>query len=296
MKKKILFVLDSLVMGGLEKSFVLLCDNLDYSKFDVDVYFLNDDRTLLHELNKNVFVYPKAPLYSTVYNLSVFKSICELLKRGRFDLAFYRMFRFCKARFSRNNFSKIDWFFLKKTQLKIDKTYDVAIGYQEGSSNYFVAECVDAKIKNVWIHTDINAITTCCELDKETFEKADSICTVSNNSKDSLMMRYPQFEEKYKVFTLPSLYDLNLIQQYSLESVNFQKDYINIVSVGTLYELKGFHFCVKACKRLIDDDYKVRWYIVGEGSFRKKSKILLKLAIWKVIFSFWGNKAIHTNL
>ena len=37
MKKKLLFVIESLTLGGAEKSLVTLLNLLDYSKYDVDL-------------------------------------------------------------------------------------------------------------------------------------------------------------------------------------------------------------------------------------------------------------------
>lgn len=47
---------------------------------------------------------------------------------------------------------------MKKTMFQIDKHYDVAIGFEEGSACYYVADCVDADVKLGWIHTDIKKI------------------------------------------------------------------------------------------------------------------------------------------
>ena len=71
MKKKVLIVSDSLNMGGLEKCLINVCDNFDYSKYDVDLYLFNEGRTLLDKLNKNVNLLPASPYYKDVYNTSV---------------------------------------------------------------------------------------------------------------------------------------------------------------------------------------------------------------------------------
>ena len=44
--KKVLIVADSLSMGGLEKTLIDLCNNLDYAKYSVDLYLFNDGREL----------------------------------------------------------------------------------------------------------------------------------------------------------------------------------------------------------------------------------------------------------
>ncbi len=274
--KNILIVSDSLVMGGLEKSLIDLCNNLDYSKYSVDLYLFNEGRQLLPRLNKNVHILSDSPFYHWVYNCTISTSLLFLLKKARLDLVVYRLYRFLKARIHQNSFTKLDWFFQKKTLLKIEKHYDVAIGYAEGTAGYFVADCVKADVKSAWIHTDIKQITTNKELDHMTFSKVDYICTVSKNSKNSLMELYPEYCDKYRVFNLPSLFDFTEIERLAEQENDMDSECIRILSIGRLVELKGFHLCVQACRLLLDDDYKVKWYVVGEGEYRKTIECAIK--------------------
>lgn len=289
--KKILIVADSLSMGGLEKTLIDLCNNFDYTKYKVDLYLFNEGRELLEKLNKNVTLLPKSPYYSLVFNKSVGKSVATLLKKGQFWLASYRIWRFIKVRLKKRSFTRTDWHFQKKTMLKISEKYDVAIGYAEGTSCYYVAECVDAPIKNMWIHTDISAIESNRELDEMAFSKAKHICTVSQNSKRALEEIYPKFKEKIKVFTLPSLMDFSKVEYLVEETNEMDKSGCLIVSVGRLVELKGFHLCPVVLRRLIDEGYKVKWYVCGEGPQRDELESLIKKYGLENEFILLGNKS-----
>ncbi len=288
--KKVLIVADSLSMGGLEKTLIDLCNNLDYQKYNVDLYLFNDGRELLPKLNENVNLLPDSPYYSVVYNKSLMASVKALLKQKQFGLAFYRIIRFFKARLKLQGLSDFDWHYQKKTMLKLEKEYDAAIGFAEGSACYFVAECVKAKVKSLWIHTDINEIITNKALDNMAFSVAQSICTVSNNSANSLKENYPQFADKIKVFNLPSLFDFCNIQNLAAQENEMDKSTVNILSVGRLVELKGFHLCIKPCKRLIDEGYKIKWYIAGEGPQRAELEEQIKQNNLEDYFILLGNK------
>ncbi len=288
--KDILIVLDSLTTGGLEKTLIDLCNNIDYTKYNVDVYLFNDGRDLVPQLNRNVNLLPDSPYYSTVFNQSVFKSVKMLLKQKKFDLALYRIYRFLKVRSGKKGFSHKEWRFQKKTMLKINKQYDVAIGFAEHTACYYVSDCINAKVKNMWMHTDIKVIGTNRILDTMAFERADNICTVSQNSKKSLEEIYPQFKDKIKVFTLPSLFDFDHIDKLSNESNEMDKNTKCIVSVGRLVELKGFHLCVEPCKRLVDEGYNVKWYICGDGPQRPELEELIKQYNMEKNFILLGNK------
>ena len=268
MKKKILIVSSSLSTGGLEKCLINLSDNLDYEKYEVDLYLFNEGRALIEKLNKNVNLLPDSPYYATVFNRSLFGSVKELLKRGKIGLTVYRMVRFIKARLGKTAFTPYDWKNMKKTMLKIDKHYDVAIGFEEGSACYYVAECVNADKKIGWIHTDIKKIDSSKKLDERAFSLLDHVVTVSENSLNSLNDVYPDYKDKFRVIKLPALINTEEVERLSLEPNEMDDSVIKILSVGRLVELKGFHLCVEPCKRLVDEGYNVKWYVAGDGDYR----------------------------
>ncbi len=289
--KEILIVSDSLITGGLEKTLIDLCNNIDYSKYKVDLYLFNDGRDLLPQLNKNVNLLPDSPYYNVVFNTPIIQSVKTLIKQKRFDLLCYRLYRFIKTRLGKTDFSHtVDWNFQKKTMLRINKQYDVAIGYAEGSACYYVADCINAKVKNMWIHTDIKEIGSNRILDNMAFEKANNICTVSQNSKKSLEELYPQYKDKIKVFTLPSLFDFDHIDQLANEPNEMDKNAKCILSVGRLVELKGFHLCVEPCKKLVDEGYNVKWYICGDGPQRPELEELIRQHNIESNFILLGNQ------
>ena len=80
---------------------------------------------------------------------------------------------------------------MKKTMLRLTKHYDIAIGFEEGSACYYVADCVDADVKLGWIHTDIKKINNNKKLDASAFAKLDSVITVSQNSLQNLNLKSP---------------------------------------------------------------------------------------------------------
>lgn len=268
MKKKILIVSSSLSTGGLEKCLINLCNNFNYEKYEVDLYLFNEGRDLLGKLNKNVCLLADSPYYADVYNRSFGNSVKTLLKRKKLGLALYRIGRFLRIRFGSKKFTVNDWKNMKRTMLKMDKHYDVAIGFEEGSACYYVADCVDAGVKLGWIHTDIKKINNNKKLDESAFKKLDTVITVSQNSLNNLKEVYPAFADKFQCIILPSLLNYDEINRLAQEPNKMTGDEIKILSVGRLVELKGFHLCVSACKRLIDEGYKIKWYVAGEGDFR----------------------------
>ncbi len=267
-KKHILIVSSSLNTGGLEKCLVNFCNHLNPGQYEIDLYLFNEGRSLQKELNDNINLLPEYPLYYTVYNYPIGKSLWSLLKAGKIQLFAYRLRRFIRARFKRNLNTVFDWKYMQKAMMPASKVYDIAIGFEEGTACYYVAHCVNSKIKMGWIHTDIKKINSNNKLDEAAFELLDYVCTVSQNSLKSLVEEYPDHANKMRCFCLPAMLDYRQIDRMASEPCELKKEQINIVSVGRLVELKGFHLCVEALYRLVNDGYDAMWYVAGEGGDR----------------------------
>ena len=291
MKKKVLIVSDSLNMGGLEKCLINVCNNLDYNKYDVDLYLSNEGRTLLDKLNKNVNLLPDSPYFKDVYNASIFTSVKTLLKKKKPIFALYRIFRFLRVRFKDNLYRKSDWKMMQKTMLKIDKKYDIAIGFAEGTACYYVADCVNADVKIGCFHTDLKRINHNWELDEQAFKTLDKVVTVSKNSLNSLREIHPECKDKFCCIHLPALMDYDEMDERSLEKncIDEEKDAVKIISVGRLVELKGFHLCIEPCRRLLDDGFNVKWYVAGEGEHRSELEKLISQYNLENNFILLGN-------
>ena len=74
MKKRLLFVMDSLGIGGGEKSLVTLLSLIDYSRFDVDLQLFSNDGEFVQFLPKEVNLLPLLP-YNQFLNKGLLKAI-----------------------------------------------------------------------------------------------------------------------------------------------------------------------------------------------------------------------------
>ena len=54
MKKKLVFIIEQLTQGGAEIALISLLNNLDYSKYDVDLFLVYHRGELFNSINKNV--------------------------------------------------------------------------------------------------------------------------------------------------------------------------------------------------------------------------------------------------
>ena len=60
MKKKLLFVIPNLEVGGAEKSLVNLLNELDYDKYEVDLFLMSKTGIFLEQVPKEVNVLPES--------------------------------------------------------------------------------------------------------------------------------------------------------------------------------------------------------------------------------------------
>ena len=65
--KKVLFVADSLSVGGLEKSLIELLKFFDHDRWQVDLYLISDGRALVNQLHQRVNLLPDSPHYHDYY-------------------------------------------------------------------------------------------------------------------------------------------------------------------------------------------------------------------------------------
>lgn len=78
MKKRILFVIDSLICAGAEKSLITLLSLIDYSRYDVDLQLFKYGGEFEKYLNKNVNLLPPFQ-YTTFIEKSLSKQLFSLI-------------------------------------------------------------------------------------------------------------------------------------------------------------------------------------------------------------------------
>ncbi len=281
MKKNILFVIPSLSTGGAEKSLYGLLKYWDFEKYNVDVYTFAEKGEYAERLDERVNVISDNSLYQDVFFKGMFSSFKSLLKRGKIGLALLRivwgfeplLYKLVGRKCYRN--SNFDWFVQKKSMLRLDKHYDVAIGYMEGGPNYYVSDVVDADIKIGWIHTDYSKTYPNVHLDSTRFTKMKNVVTVSENSKREILKLMPNLSEKLCV--IPNVIDTEKIDRMTSETVLKKESEYAICSVGRLVKLKGFDIALDTAKLLSDEGLDFKWYIVGSGDEEDNLRSQIKL-------------------
>ncbi|WP_379137755.1 glycosyltransferase [Paenibacillus sp. sgz500958] len=275
-KKKLLFVMNSLVCGGAEKSLISLLQSLDYSSYEVDLMLLSHTGMFMGQIPDEVRLLPEPPQYQ-YFDMPIREALRNCLSAGRVDLAIGRIRTGLLFRNDHNPGTREQalWKYSAKALRPLPVAYDAAIGFLEKTPIYYVMDKVQARVKIGFIHNDYDKLGMNPELDRPVFERLDRIATVSEECVRILKRRFPEMEDKIELMhniVSPSA----IIGLSNVELSIPRKDRTTIVSVGRLNYQKGFALAVEACSLLVENGYDVRWYIVGDGEERPKLERLIK--------------------
>lgn len=282
-KLKLLFVMESLGIGGAEKSLLTILSMLDYKKYDVDLFLFTHTGEFMNMIPKEVNLLSESKKYRTFYNNRK-KSPLLFLKRKDYKSAYYSLKWLIGATFSKITNKKlyIGWNNVKHFFDELEIEYDTSIAFLERKTIYFNIEKVSSKNKIGFIHNDYSIYPYDEKLDRKYFKHYNHLATVSEHCKNVLINIFPEYQEKFLVIkNMVSSELINKLAKEKIQNYKIDKNYINIVSVGRLVEQKGFDIAIEICKKLCDDGLNIRWYIVGEGPekenlIRKSKKLQIE--------------------
>ncbi|NOV00212.1 glycosyltransferase [Paenibacillus planticolens] len=291
MKKKILFVIDSLHSGGAEKSLISLLTLFDFQKYEVDLLMFSPNGLYLPLLPKEVNV-----IEVPVYMRNQMRGFKHLIRQRNFKQIFVRLGVSTSLRIPhlKKNMhgAQINWGWISKEIEKLDKKYDVAIAYSQGMPTYFVAEKVSAVKKLSWVNIDYKIAGYNKEFDINYYEKFNQIIAVSELCKDVLVSELPSMKSKVTV-----IYDIIspiLIRSMSNENGGFTEEFegMRILTIGRLVHQKGYEWAIEACHKLKEEGFKFKWFAIGEGELKTKLEETVKRLGLEDTFIFLGT---HQN-
>ncbi|AWD67019.1 MULTISPECIES: glycosyltransferase [Priestia] len=280
MKKNLLFVIPSLSAGGGEKSLVNLLSQIDYNSYNVDLFLLNHNGIFMDYIPKEVKVLCLPESYH-LFSLPFYQSIKKLLLKGKISLLFNRIM-FALINKNNKNISQKEqygWKYISESLEKIDKKYDVAIGFLEKTSTYFCIDKVDALKKIGWIHIDYDKLGMDPKFDIRYFRKLNNIITVSEECGNILKSRFPSERNKVRIMyniVSPKLIN-KMAKQVKMGVYDKKCNEIVILSIGRLHYQKGFELAIKACRKLVDKGFNIKWNIIGDGEERENLTKLIKI-------------------
>ena len=165
----------------------------------------------------------------------------------------------------------------------IKDKYDVVISYLEGPTARIISGCPYSSKKVSWIHIEMNdeekfivGFRNIRDA-KECYNKFDKIICVSNTVKQIFLETSGLKESNVNV-----IYNTNETQQIiekskeAVDDVIFDKNTVNICSVGKITGTKGYDRLARVHKQLIDEGLNHHIYILGIGEDEGKINKYIK--------------------
>ena len=284
MKKKILFVINTLGYGGAERAMLDLFDVLGPEKYEISLFVLTGQGELSHALPEHVHLlnqdYQDVSVLTKEGRKLLMKSVLKAgIGKGLFlwraPYLLKNLWNMSKS--GRILPDKLCWRLLADGAPRIRKEYDLAVAYLEGGATYYVAEHVKAKKKTGFVHIDYGQAGYTRDLDLGCYRKIDWIFTVSDEVKEHFLEVYPEYEKKVSVFH--NLVNQDRIRRMADQGQGFEDDFegYRILTVGRLSHQKRYNIAIQAMALLKEKcSVPVRWYVLGEGDLRSSLEKQIK--------------------
>lgn len=266
-KKKILFVINSMVCGGAEKSLISLLPLIDYSKYSVDLQMFNRTGEFLNLVPQEVNILDDISFFDFLS-----KGLIDKILYSKKSYLFSYLKNFIGIRLNKKNHStEIFWKSCHNSIDKIPQKYDVAIAWGQGNPTHYVAEKVNAIKKIAWINADYVKTGHNMNFDKQYYDKFDKVVAVSNKLQKMLFEKFDFLKDK--LTTILDIQNADLIFKMASnkqDDFNNDDDNVLIVTVGRMVYLKGYDLAVNAAKILKEQKIKFKWYFIGDGPEKEK--------------------------
>lgn len=289
MKKKLLFVIDSLAIGGAEKSMVTLLNLLDYNRYNVDLQLFAYDGAFVQFLPKEVNVLP--PLeYTRFLKKSSWMQLFDFRKlMARLSYSWrIRQKGLCHA-----DKACLYWQINGKCFERSKKYYDVAIAYAQGIPTFYVVDKISAARKMAWVNVDYCLNKRTRVYQKQFYEKVDVIVPVSDSVYGVFSNEvFPEYKDKMRIMW--DIYDGNMISRMSNlpSDKTIDKSVPVLMTAGRLNkQQKGYDLALEAAKILRDRKIRFRWYAIGDGPYREEMERYIRINKLEDVFVLLGSTA-----
>lgn len=280
--KKILFVMESLRIGGAEKSLVTILSLLDKNKYDISLYLFRQEGAFMNQIPQGITVIPV--LYEDKLQKNFKTDWITYFLKGNLKRSFYSLKWLINcfiSKYIKHEEEYIGWEIGRHLYSDIPGLYDVAIGFMEKKSTYFVVDHVKAKKKIAFMHTDYNAIPHDKKLDEKYYKNLDYLVAVSAHTKEIMLKHFPFMKNKIEV--IKNMVSPVLIQSMAKEAapeMDVSKATLKLTTVGRLTHSKNIDGAVRILAKLRESGIDAEWFIIGDGEERENlKKMILKYGL-----------------
>lgn len=267
--KKMLIFSQAMEIGGAERALLGLLENIDTSKWSVDLFLMRHQGELMKHIPSNIKLLPEIPEYAC---LAV--PIKDVIKKRFYKIAVDRIlgklaaaYREKQLKLAENDIPlEYSHKFTAKDMPKIsDMKYDLAISFL--TPHYFCINKVEAKTKIAWIHTDYSFVDVDIESQAKMWGSYDWIASISEEVTKSFLTKFPMLKNKILLLpnVMPTKYLMQLTEEFSVDREMVVDGSIKLLSIGRFCKAKNFDNVPMICRILENNGVHVKWYLIGYG-------------------------------
>lgn len=260
-KKKMVFLLNDMQTGGVQKSIISLLKYLvGRNQYEIDLIIWEQGGILEKEVPSEVHI---------IYH-SYPPTLVDIKKEKKLSVKTKYLFQYIRFKWFSAVLQK-PWCYLDS----VKKKYDIAVSFvHRGYPLFYTIDKIFAKKKVLWFHHGIYEATEKQKaLDKVYFHLYDKIIAVSASNQAEMIHYFPELRNKLEVIS--NLIDIEDIRQKA-EEANFDIDTSGkesiFVTVSRISKEKGIDLALDVASILKEKRINFKWYFVGDGPLLSSMK------------------------
>ncbi|MGE7602909.1 glycosyltransferase [Peribacillus sp. NPDC097675] len=265
-----IFVIDSLVGAGAEKSLITLLSSIDHSKYSIDLMLFAHGELLESLLPEEINIL-KPLKYTEFSNMNLKNSLIYSIRKFNFRMLYSRIkysVNIRSKKYSNPQKARLYWEAVSSVIEKNHKEYDIAISYAQGIPTFYVADKITAKKKFAWVNVSYRLDNKERDFQAEYYKCYEKIVAVSDSTKKIFLETFPFYNEKINV-----MYDINnpdLLKEMAENGVGYEDNFegLRILTIGRLAHQKGYDIALKTCRLLKEKGINFKWYVLGKGPLK----------------------------
>lgn len=256
-KKRILFIIPSLIGGGAERTLVNLLQRIDYQKYEIVLVSVLKKG---HYLNK---IPQQVKLITLFKNAFWLKIITKL-----------------------NQKYGLDYFFRRAMNRYVSGKYNVGISFLDGIYTQFLFFNSQINKRFTFVHSSYKSYSNFFKfynnskykerVIRERYSKLDGIRFVSNDAMNEFIDIFGDFPNMKVHYNLINKDEI-LIKYKDTSIVDCNDfDTFSFVAVGSLLPIKGYELLIKAAHIISQKGYSFKLNILGSGPQEKHLQLLIR--------------------
>lgn len=290
MQKKILFIIDSLNIGGAEKSLVTLLNVMDYAKYKVDLLMFSRGGEFEKLVPKEVNIL-EVPNYFK-YCAIEWKHIGEKLKKTKYMCAQIKYSCYIRINHLDHKSKAVAlWKYCEKCIENNSVYYDTAIAYAQGLPTFYLVDKVRANKKIAWINATYRPQGKYLKFIKKAYEKIDYVNAVSEEIAEEIEKIFDI--NKKRIIKIRDILDVDCATKMAKMDfeikLQIEKEKIVILTIGRMCAMKRYDIAINAAKILLDRKISFVWYAIGDGELKYDIEEMISVNNLQDVFILLGS-------